>query len=332
MKLKTLSLVLVLIFIIGNASCSASDQVSAEPQGMLKAFGLKGKVKTLTWNVEEGGSFVFAFDPQGNYIKCPDYKGGEITMDDQDDTAFCSVSIANYKITNINFSLRWGADSYYKILSYDYRNRPEVVDIFVNDEIAKEKAAILYTGSDSKGNYTKIHINHKGIRIPSNVWAYSLAKTIDVKIDYWHDSATMDDMPKPLTDSLAEDLIKKANVKQPAAMSKDLKRVVDIEANKNSTLINYGEVNNVPEIAVRISQIQRSATGESASVVFFFAPIWDDGKYSESDLYDNDYMYIADFVYENGAWKVDDIGWDLVYGNFNYYPGETYKNYHTKYK
>ena len=336
MKLKHLFFALLINLMMGCASCSAStssssaSNASSQPQGMLKAFGLKGKVKTLTMNVEEGGSFVFAFDPQGNYVKCPDYDGGETTMDSQDEACFSTLSINNWKLTNLSFMTRFGGNTDYKIISYDSQNRPEVATIFINEELAKEKATIFYSGTDSLGNYTKIMINHKNINIPSEVYTYSLAKAIDVKIEYWPEGATMDDMPKSLTNSLAEELIKKANIKQSAALSKDLKRIVDKEADNNVTLINYGEVSYVPEIAVRISQIQLSETGESASVVFYFAPMWE-GKYAESDLSDNDYMYLAEFVFEDGAWKVDDIGWDLVYANFNYYSGESYKSYHNKY-
>ncbi|MDE7097494.1 MAG: hypothetical protein K2O47_08385, partial [Muribaculaceae bacterium] len=117
----------------------------------------------------------------------------------------------------------------------------------------------------------------------------------------------------------------------PLTLSVDLKKVVDLE-NDDSTLINYGEVRHADNVVVKISDIKVGNTGDTASVEFFFAPIYSNGKYDESYFNDNEYLRLAEFVYENGGWKVDDIGWDvhIMYGiNF---AEESYKQYVRKYK
>lgn len=125
MKLKATSLALLFSVVVGCVNCSASnssgssdssavldtksDETGNEPRGMLKAFGLKGKVKTLTLYIvdDETGGFVLAFDPQGNYYKFDNYNGEEVGFEVEDTGAFCSIGIDNWKITDMMFSPRW---------------------------------------------------------------------------------------------------------------------------------------------------------------------------------------------------------------------------------
>lgn len=195
--------------------------------------------------------------------------------------------------------------------------------------MAKKDVPISYSGSDSMGNYTKIHIDTSDIKEPEDVWG--LFDVINLKIEYWPEDATMDAMPKPLTESLAEDLIQKANVKQASALSKDLKKVVDKE-NNDHTLISCGEDSYLTNIAIKINEIDLADSNDSAKVVFHFTYYDENGNIIESFLGDDEFMCIAELVYEDGKWKVDDIGWDLVYAHFHYYPGDSYKRYHNRYK
>lgn len=346
MKFKFLSLALLLFLMIGCASSSASNsadstsgvegEASAAPQGMLKAFGLKGKVKTLTLSKEgeNGDAFVFAFDPDGNYLKSPDYNGGEARMDAQSDFFFCDITIDGWKWTEMHFSSRGNTDLTYQMTAYDDKNCPIRTTIIIDgDNIVMKDAIITYTGSDSKGNYTQIKIEDGGLD-------YYPAGTFNVGIEYWPDDTTMADLPKPLTNEVAEKLIKIANRKEPAGLSRAFREFIDvpgvggdngfyffIESIGGPTILDYGESNNVPDIAVHINDIDVADSGDKATVSFHYTEVYD-GQYDKSDFEDNDYFYLVECVYEDGSWKVDDFGWDLVYNNFHNYSGETFKNYY----
>lgn len=352
MKITKILLSFLSLVAIGCAACSASsskrsvdsvdstsfDESESDTEtqciGMLKAFGLKGKVKTLTFSKDEenADSFTFSFDLKGNLLDYPDYNGGNAKKESESMPYFCEISIDDWRWDELFFSGRFTLETSYEMIKYDADNRPILANVYIDNNEAKKNVSISYSGSDEKGNYDKIHFDTKGINInDSFVSLPYIIKTMNVKIEYWPDNATTSDIPTKLSENISSELIKKANIKDNSALSVDLKKVVDGDTGE-STLINYGEFAYVPDIVVRVSEIHIGDSGDKASVVFYFAPIYDDGKYDESDLYDNEYLRLAEFVFENGKWKVDDIGWDLVYHSGLYFSGETYKEYERKYR
>ncbi len=124
-------------------------------------------------------------------------------------------------------------------------------------------------------------------------------------------------------------LIKQANIKGNTALSEDLKKVTDKDTGK-STIINYSEFAYVPDITIEVSNIDMSDSGDYATVAFYFAPLYE-GEYDKSNLSDDEYLRLAKFVFENGTWKVDDIGWDVVTSSGNYNAQQWYKEYERKY-
>ena len=298
--------------------------------GMLKAFGIKGKVKTVTFSnaSDEDNAITLSFDLKGNLLDNPDYNGGSISKELSSPFFYSEISFDDWKWTDMTFGGRMLAETKYEMKKYDESNRPIWANVLIENEVAMNNVAISYSGSDAKGNYTEIHFNTKGISYDGAFPV--LIETMNVEIEYWPDNASAVDVPTKLSDNEASELIKKANRKENAALSADLKKVVDNDRGKR-TLINYGEFAYVPDMVIRVSEISIGESGTTASVVFYFAPMYD-GKYDKSDLTDTEYLRLADFVYENGGWKVDDIGWDLVYNNGLYFSGESYKEYERKYR
>ncbi|MBD5278189.1 MAG: zinc ribbon domain-containing protein [Bacteroides sp.] len=297
--------------------------------GMLKAFGIKGKVRTITFSdaSEENNAITLSFDLKGNLLDYPDYNGGKVSKDVSGPYFYSSISFNDWKWTNISFGGYMNAETSYEMIRYDEYNRPTIANLLIENEVVKKNLQISYSGSDTEGNYTEIHLDTKGINYDGAFPV--LIETMNVKIDYWPDDASATDVPTKLSENEAIELIKKANIKENVALSADLKKIVDYDTGK-STLINYGEFAYVPDMVIRVSEISIGESGNTASVVFYFAPMYD-GQYDKADLTDTEYLRLADFVYENGGWKVDDIGWDVGYTRGVYYYGKSYKEYKRKY-
>lgn len=342
----------------GTASCESYEEVSnfvEGSQGMLKAFGLKGRVKTLTFKcLDYDNSFTFAFDIHGNFREAPDYNGREAVMNARDIPVYCDLTIDNWKWRMMDFSGLNIVESVYEFTSYDEYNRPNEATVNLYDEVSKSNVAITYSGSDSHDNYTTIKFAIDGATTFNSAMTSYLVKTIQVKIEYWPDDASGDDGPTDLTESMAIDIIKKANRKESVALTHEFNKILEMrdavpvagfdspefggdgssyfyEGIGTGTLLADFDNTDIPNIKVRIHDLRIHDTGDIATVAFYFSNIYE-GKTEdlyEEDLSDNkDHFVTADMKFEDGKWVVDDIGYDVVYAHGIYVHGNSYRNYY----
>lgn len=322
-----------------------------EMHQLLKAFGLKGKVKTMTlYDESEESGFTIAFDTEGNYIKKQDYNGGALDINLKCDASYCNLVINDWKWSELSFSSRFFSTSTFKMSVYDEQNRPTTAVLYINDEVVKDNVAISYSGSDSHGNYTKIHFATAEIKPDCIV---NIPEYLNVKLEYWSDDATMDDVVKPLTETEAVVLIKNANVKDSSVLTQNFRKYLDIEESipvlrfdpvefggdgkdhfseglyyDNPTLVQMDESVRVPNIRIKISEITHSDSGESASIVFYVDDadiVYGNSQYDPFSNSEN--LRIADCVFENGKWLVDDFEDEVSYTGSTGYYGSSRKSY-----
>ncbi|MDE6553471.1 MAG: energy transducer TonB, partial [Muribaculaceae bacterium] len=176
-----------------------SDKAKDEPQGILKAFGLKGRVKELTFSEQDYGWSLY-FDLNGNLLDYPNYHGEKIRV--------CAIpyffTFDNWKWTQMDDGLSM---FYYKMLKYDENNRPILADGFLDnfeEKFEKKNLRIWYSGSDEKGNYTHIHFDNNGLTYKSDsksgIYEFD---TYDVSIEYWPEDASAKDIPTELSENEA---------------------------------------------------------------------------------------------------------------------------------
>lgn len=204
----------------------AKQQAEASSsQGMLKAFGLKGKVKTVTFE----GEITIAFDPQGNMVGSPNYNGGKTSVSSSEYFRTTTIGFNNWKWTEISWEpWRMGSTSQLEVTSYDAQNRPKTANFIVENKVLKRNVAITYSGSDSHGNYTKINFATKDAPHLANS-IYTQPETFNVKYTYWPESATVADVARPMTDTEAVVLIQHANKMDQSLLTKKLWDILSLE-------------------------------------------------------------------------------------------------------
>ena len=308
-----------------NDPSVATSRSTEEPKGMLKAFGLKGRVKELTFSEQDYGWSLY-FDLNGNLLDYPNYHGEKIRV--------CAIpyffTFDNWKWTQMDDGLSM---FYYKMLKYDENNRPILADGFLDnfeEKFEKKNLRIWYSGSDEKGNYTHIHFDNNGLTYKSDsksgIYEFD---TYDVSIEYWPEDASAKDIPTELSENEAIRLIQQANRKDIEALTEDFKIVIEDEKATNqllylslnneedeggpwdTTILNYGESTNVPDIFVRVNNLSIHDSKDGAIVYFYYTELYDDGTYYDLDLNNDDYYARAIMKFENGEWKVDNITWDI---------------------
>ena len=310
----------------GLASAKSSE-ANDEPQGILKAFGLKGRVKELTF-IDPGPmtGWSLYFDLNGNLLDYPNYHGEKIRV--------CAIpyffTFDNWKWTQMDDGLSM---FYYKMLKYDENNRPILADGFLDnfeEKFEKKNLRIWYSGSDEKGNYTHIHFDNNGLTYKSDsksgIYEFD---TYDVSIKYWPEDASAKDIPTELSEKEAIRLIQQANRKDIEALTEDFKIVIEDEKATNqllylslnneedeggpweTTILDYGESTYVPDIFVRVNNLSIHDSKDGAIVYFYYTELYDDGTYYDLDLNNDDYYARAIMKFENGEWKVDNITWDI---------------------
>lgn len=332
MKTKFLFSLIILIMFPALASCGGttsngqSQTADDESYGILKAFGLKGKVKSITFVVDaelntDGypDTYTYYFDSDGTVLNKPESKDGNVSMCDMftphDELCFY---VEDWQIKVLSRG-GMGPRIEYRVTGYDELNRPNLADAYYNEELAKRNVRISYDGRDSNANYSKIIFDTKNIE-NENYFIHDLT----VKIDYWPDDA---DMPKKLTETDAIEIIKKANIKDSSALTEEFKTVLDMydelpriigdngdyyfESGIGRTILSYEEATVVPDIKVAVKGLDVYAP-ECAQVRFNYTLIYDDGTYCKEDLESSlDYQALAEFRYIDGKWVISNVGLDV---------------------
>ena len=348
MKRISFLLSVLFLFLLGNMSCFASssngavensdnnsNEVKSEPLGMLKAFGLEGRIKSLSFMDDNYMACSYQFDLNGNLLDYPDYKGGKAIANE---IPF-KLTIYDWKWTE----MKYGAYTQYKMLDYDEKNRPVSADLIIDDKIGKKNLAISYTGSDEKGNYTGIHFDNKNVRYDASMGYPELCSTVSVKITYWPEDASVKDVPTRLSEDEMIRIICEANRKNLSVFSNDLKKIAenDVEVDelcwlsenndeygggpRKTTILDYGEGTYVPDIVVKLSNIYIHDSRDGANAKFYYTERYDNGTYDKSDLENDDYLVMAIFVYEDGKWKFDDMRWEIRDWQGHYESTKSYK-------
>ncbi len=331
-KLITLFVAIVGIFAIAP---------QAHAESLLHAFGLKGKVKTVTFD----GKFTFAFDPDGNYLKDPNYNGGELSMGSQEDMIYGSFGINNYKWVSFQASGRFICSPDFKMTAYDQQNRPTMAKIVDDMTTGPKNIAITYSGSDSHGNYTQIKFATAGVKI--DCAGTYIPETWNVKYEYWPDNATAADVPKPLTESDLNGLIQAANDENPEALTRDFRKYLEIEAKiprtgwsldpegpcfiegfygRQPTLVQIDEAIRVSPIDFQIYHIDTSDAGDEVTVVFYAYHPGFAGINGYDPFSDPNNLRMIIFKYEDSRWRADDFADGVGYSSGIYY-GDWRKNY-----
>ncbi|MDE6551721.1 MAG: energy transducer TonB, partial [Muribaculaceae bacterium] len=311
---------------LNGLASAKSAEAKDEPQGILKAFGLKGRVKELSFirQTDRSGCTLY-FDLNGNLLDYPNYNGEKIGVS----TSGFFYTFVNWKWTQMDE----GFSVFYKMLEYDDNNRPILADGLLDGEeeiFEKKNLRISYSGSDDKGNYTQIRFDNNGLTYKSDSKSgIDEFDILDVSIEYWPEDASAKDIPTELSENEAIRLIQQANRKDIEALTEDFKIVIEDEKATNqllylslnneedeggpwdTTILNYGESTNVPDIFVRVNLLSIHDSKDGAIVYFYYTELYDDGTYYKSDLNNDDYYARAIMKFENGEWKVDNITWDI---------------------
>lgn len=301
------------------------DDASAQEYSsdILKALDLKGKVKTASYysvyedqaeNPESYEIRQIGFYPDGTPIDVLEKHDSYSSITGYGFTEFClrdsfglTFDLKDNRIARISMFV-YGMPPYgdFEVTEYDSTGRPCRALACGETEVL-----LSYSDLDKNGNWTQMDIKASDQTANSDI---HFPHRIIRRTEYWPEGASYSDVTKIPSDEDICRLMQKANLLADGTLSCEMDSIARqcIDANNMDlapgsrysnaepfTLLYTGE--EVPVLAANVEYKASNALRDKIKVEFNNTEEWD-GRTTE-----NNYV-MAILKYEDGNWKIDDIG------------------------